>query len=229
MVSATRHDLPLIGASAFYGSRNATALSASVSPDLGAGFVSISGRWDRGDGFWTTPQSQRVAASVQARYENWSANVRAVVPLGSDLQIQARALVFRDDRTLRFAGADSHSEGQDASIRLVGGSAWKLDALAYVQGRNFSNIVISSTSFRKTLDQRNTPSTGIGGKIEIRPPVSEAHLLRMGAARAFLLVTCMKLPTALPPASRLRIAMRAVTRTPLAFMSRRTGLWVSWC
>src|SRR3546814_9936145 len=55
-----------------------------------------------------------------------------------------------------------------------------LDALAYVQARNFSNIVISSSSFRKVLDQRNTPSTGFGGKIELRPPVGAAHVLRLG-------------------------------------------------
>ncbi len=185
MASATREDLSLIDASAFYGSHEATSLSGTVSPNVGAGFVSVSGRWDRGDGFWTTPASQRVTASVTARYENWSGSVRAVAPLGSDFQIQARALVFRDNRTLRFAGADSHSEGQDASIRLVGGGAWKLDALAYVQARNFSNIIISSTSFKKTLDQRNTPSTGVGGKFEIRPPMGETHLLRIGADARF--------------------------------------------
>lgn len=185
LTSATRADLPMIGGSAFYGSSDSTELSASVSPDLGSGFVSLSGRWDRSDGFWTTPRSQRVPASVPASYENWSASVRAVAPLSEDFQLQARALVFRDDRTLRFAGADSHSEGQDASVRLIGGTAWKVDALAYVQARNFRNIVISATSFRKTLDQRNTPSTGVGGKIEVRPPSMGGHVIRIGADTRF--------------------------------------------
>jgi outer membrane receptor protein involved in Fe transport len=40
--------------------------------------------------------------------------------------------------------------------------------------------VISSTNFRLTLDQRNTPSTGIGGKIEVRPPVGPDHVMRIG-------------------------------------------------
>jgi iron complex outermembrane receptor protein len=184
--SATRSELSLIDASAFYGSRNASELSGSFSPNLGAGFISISGRWDRGDGFWTTPVGQRVSASVPARYDSWSTAVRGVAPLGNDFEVQARALVFRDSRTLRFAGADSHSEGQDASIRLIGRGAWKIDALAYVQARNFDNVVISSNApFRKSLDQRNTPSTGIGGKIEIRPPITSAHLLRFGADMRF--------------------------------------------
>lgn len=179
--SATRSELPLMDASAFYGSRNSTEVSASFSPNLGAGFVSVSGRWDKGDGFWTTPKSQRVSASTRAAYENWSVASRAVAPLSGDFEVQARALVFRDDRVLRFAGADSHSEGQDASIRLIGRGAWGVDALAYVQARNFSNIVVSASSFRKTLDQRNTPSTGLGSKIELRPPVGDAHVLRLGA------------------------------------------------
>jgi len=40
--------------------------------------------------------------------------------------------------------------------------------------------VISGTSFKLTLNQRNTPSTGLGGKIEIRPPVGPDHVLRIG-------------------------------------------------
>jgi len=185
LASAARADLPLLAASGFYGSRDSTELSASVSPDIGGGFVTVSGRWDRGDGFYTTPERQRVAASVPARYDSWSTSVRAVAPLRDNLEIQARGLIFSDDRTLRFAGADSHSEGQDASVRLVSRGAWQVDALAYVQSRNFSNIVISATSFRKTLDQRNTPSTGLGGKLELRPPVGSNHVLRIGADARF--------------------------------------------
>ena len=41
-------------------------------------------------------------------------------------------------------------------------------------------MVVSSTSFRKTLDQRATPSTGWGGKFELRPPVGTQVLLRLG-------------------------------------------------
>ncbi|MCP1469908.1 iron complex outermembrane receptor protein [Sphingobium sp. OAS761] len=185
LASATRAQLPDFSGSALYGSRDATILSASVTPDLGGGYVSVSGRWDRGDGFWTTPRDQRVAASVPAAYDGWSANLRAVAPLSANAEVQVRGTLFRDTRTLRFKGADSASEGQDASIRLVARGTWQVDALAYVQVRNFSNIVISSSSFRKTLDQRNTPSTGLGGKIELRPPVGDAHMLRIGVDTRF--------------------------------------------
>jgi outer membrane receptor protein involved in Fe transport len=180
MASATRADLPLVSVSGLYGSRDATELSATLSPDVGAGFVSVSARRDRGDGFQTSPPEQRVAASVPARYDSWSGSVRAVAPLGGSAELQARLLVFRDARTLRFAGADSHSEGQDASLRLISRGPWQVDALAYVQARNFANIVISGTSFRKSLDQRDTPALGLGGKIELRPPVGGGHVLRLG-------------------------------------------------
>lgn len=41
LASATRHDLPTIAAEAFYGSNNAQEVSASVSPDIGGGLVSV--------------------------------------------------------------------------------------------------------------------------------------------------------------------------------------------
>ncbi len=180
LTSANRRDLPRFSASAFYGSHDAREVSAAITPDVGGGFVSVSGRWDRGDGFHTTPPSQRVAATARAAYESWSTGLRAVAPVSDIIELQARALIFRDERTLRFKGADNSSEGQDASIRLVSRGPWAVDALAYLQMRDFSNVVISSTSFRKTLDQRSTPSTGLGGKIELRPPVGENHELRIG-------------------------------------------------
>jgi iron complex outermembrane receptor protein len=180
MVSAGRTDLPLVAGEAFYGSRNSESLSASLSPDLGRGFATISGRFDRGDGFQTTPDDQRVVASVPARYRSWSAGVRAVAPVGATAELQFRGLLFGDKRTLRFQGADSRSDGEDASIRFVSRGEWKIDALAYLQARTFTNKVISATSFKLTLDQRNTPSTGLGGKIELRPPVGGDHVLRIG-------------------------------------------------
>ncbi|WP_293990788.1 TonB-dependent receptor [Sphingomonas sp.] len=180
LVSADRSNLPPVAGEAFYGSRNSEDLSASLSPTFGRGFMSVSGRFERGDGFQTTPADQRVAATVPARYRDWSAGVHAVMPVGDAAELQVRGLVFGDNRTLRFRGADSSSEGEDASVRLVARGRWQVDALAYLQARNFSNKVISATSFKLTLDQRDTPSTGIGGKIELRPPVGANQVLRIG-------------------------------------------------
>lgn len=179
--SADAAQLGLFSGSALADDRGDTELSATLAPRLGQGFVVASARWDRGQGFWTTPEAQRVPASVRARYDSWSASLRGVAPLTAEVELQAGFRAFEDHRTLRFAGADSSSTGQDASLRLVGRGAWQFDALAYVQLRNFSNVVISSTTFRRSLDQRQTPSTGIGGKVELRPPLGEEHVLRFGA------------------------------------------------
>ncbi|MFA7586536.1 MAG: TonB-dependent receptor [Novosphingobium sp.] len=181
LASADANTLGLFSGSALANDRGESELSATIAPKLGQGFAVVGGRWDRGQGFWTTPRSQRGPASVRARHDSWSASLRAVAPLSETLELQARVLAFDDARTLRFRGADSTSSGQDASLRLVGRGHWQFDALAYVQARDFSNVVISSSSLRKTLDQRDTPSTGLGGKLELRPPVGQAHVLRLGA------------------------------------------------
>ena len=179
--SANAHQLGMFAGNAAINNRAETEFSATLAPKLGDGFAVIGGRWDRGKGFWTTPESQRVPASVRASFDSWSVGLRAVALLAPDIELQARGLAFEDNRTLRFQGADTGSSGQDASLRIVGGGAWQFDVLGYIQARDFNNIVISSTSFRKTLDQRNTPSTGAGGKIEVRPPVGGGHLMRIGA------------------------------------------------
>ena len=179
--SADAATLGPFDASLLANNRGATEATASLSQELGAGFGVITGRWDRGQGFFTTPDDQRVPASARARFDSWSVGIRGAAPLSDTVELQMRAAAFRDDRTLRFDGADSSSEGQDASLRIVGRGDWEFDALAYMQARNFSNIVISSTRFVRVLDQRNTPSTGLGGKFELRPPVGNDHTLRLGA------------------------------------------------
>ncbi len=178
--SADPAALAPLSASLLANDRSGTEASLGLAEDLGAGFVVADGRWDRGQGFFTTPVEDRVPATARAAFESWSAALRGVAPLTETIELQARGLVFRDDRTLRFDGANSSSDGQDASLRLVGRGAWRFEALGYVQARNFSNVVISSSSFTRVLDQRNTPSTGLGGKLELRPPLGEDHVLRLG-------------------------------------------------
>jgi len=179
--SASAEVLGLAGGEAFVDDRGETEVSGWLAPKLGSGFAIVTGRWERGAGFWTTPPEQRVQASVPARYRSWSTGLRAAAPLGDGVELQARALVYRDERTLRFAGADSRSAGEDASLRIVGRGRWQFELLGYVQARDFGNVVVSATSFRRTLDQRKTPSTGSGGRVEVRPPAGGGHALRLGA------------------------------------------------
>ena len=179
--SAGAATLGPVQASALINDRGGTETSAALASDLGGGFAVISGRWDRGPGFFTAPEHQRVPASARAAFDSRQLSVRAVAPISADIELQASGRVFDDERTLRFDGADSTSEGQDASLRIVGRGDWAFDALGYVQARNFSNVIISSSRFTRVLDQRNTPSTGLGAKFEMRPPVAEGHELRIGA------------------------------------------------
>jgi outer membrane receptor protein involved in Fe transport len=180
MTSAGPDQIGALQGSALVNDRGETQTSATIAPKLGAGFLVASVQWDRGEGFWTTPREQRVPASARAAYDSWSTSLRAVAPLSETVELQAAVLAYGDERTLRFKGADSTSEGQQASLRLVGRGDWQFDVLGYVQAQDFSNVVISSSTYRKTLDQHRTPTTAIGGKAELRPPVGEDHVLRIG-------------------------------------------------
>ncbi len=180
MESAGIDQLDGFAGQALVNDRGETELSGSAGARLGSGFLVASGRWDRGKGFYTTPEADRVPLSARAAFDGWSAQIRGVAPVSDEIELQVRGLAYHDERTLRFKGADSSIEGQDASLRLVGRGEWEFDALAYLQARNFTNVVVSSTRFVPVLDQRNTPATGLGGKLELRPPVGDAHVLRVG-------------------------------------------------
>ena len=166
---------------AAYGSQVARELGLAAALPLGNGHVAIDLHHEAGDGFQTTPLAQRVAATVPARYRGTSLALSAAVPVAPGADLYPRLAMFRDERTLRFAGADNGAEGVDASLRLVSRGRWQVEALGWLQARDFSSIVVSATSFRPTLNQRATPTIGWGGKIELRPPVGGDRLLRIGA------------------------------------------------
>ncbi|TCD05513.1 TonB-dependent receptor [Erythrobacteraceae bacterium CFH 75059] len=178
--SAPPGALPRRGASVFVDDTGASQIEVGLVQTLGGGSAVASVRRDRGPGFWTTPVEQRGTASVRAAYHNASANLRLLVPVGSDFELQGRIAAFRDERTLRFRGADSLSAGQDLSVRLVGRGPWQMDALAYVQARDYANVVVSAATFRPVLVQQGTPSTGLGAKLELRPPLGDDTVMRFG-------------------------------------------------
>ncbi len=67
----------------------------------------------------------------------------------------------------------------------MGHGAWGYEALAYVQARSFSagfaSINDARSTATETLDQYSVPSTGLGGRFDIRPPAFSAIQLRLGA------------------------------------------------
>lgn len=174
----SRESLALSGA---WGSESARQLGVAMALPLGSGHVAIDINHEAGNGFLTTPVVQRVAATVPARYRGSSLALSAAIPVDAQTELYPRIAAFRDDRTLRFAGADNGADGMDASLRLLSRGRWQVEALTWLQARDFSSIVVSATSFRPTLNQRATPTTGWGGKLELRPPVGAGRLLRFGA------------------------------------------------
>ena len=80
---------------------------------------------------------------IQARL-----GVRSLGEAADQRLLDATLSLLRDRRTLRFDGADSFQDATDASVRYLARGPWQVDALAYLQARNFSNVVISSTTFR---------------------------------------------------------------------------------
>lgn len=177
--------LPPLSLRAFGGSRDATELSAGLAQRVGGGFVTVNAGWDRGDGYFIVPRAERGAADVRARYDAKSVAVRGVLPLSPTIEVQAAGLGFEDRRLRGLAGTRSESRGVDGSLRLVGRGAWGVDAIAYVQTRNFASGFVATAADRgtttPTLDQFSTPATGVGAKIELRPPVGGAHRVRVGA------------------------------------------------
>ena len=82
--SADAATLGTFDASLLANNRGATEATASLSQELGTGFGVITGRWDRGQGFFTTPDDQPVPASARAlrqlvRRDSWC---RAIVRRG---------------------------------------------------------------------------------------------------------------------------------------------------
>jgi vitamin B12 transporter len=166
-----------------YGSRDAIEAGGVVSGTLGSGFAFIAADYARGDGFIPIIASQRGAADRPARYEQASLAARAVVPIG-DTELQASLSGFTDRRDRGLAFTDNGSDGADASLRLVKRGRWAWEALAYVQLRAFmsqaSSVDAARATSTQTLDQFNIPSTGIGARFELRPPVAENIELRIG-------------------------------------------------
>jgi outer membrane receptor protein involved in Fe transport len=182
--SAGPADQPAFEAQGALGSRDAWQAEASGALRLGQAYLTLSGALDRGDGYILIPKNQRGPVDVPARYDQHSVSARLVAPLGEDLEVQVRGLVYDDDRRRGLVGAEAESRGKDASLRVVGRGAVPFEAIAYVQDRTFSTGVVSVNAARTattpTLDQYDTPAHGLGGKFEVRPVLGPGHDLQVG-------------------------------------------------
>ena len=168
-----------------YGSRNSFDAGAALSSTAGAGFATISASYQRGDGFVPIVAGQRGPIDQRAAYRQGSVDARAIFPVGPDMELQANMRLLRDERNRGLPGTDNSNTGADASLRLVGRCDWGFEALTYLQVRKFTSGFASANATRtaatETLDQYDVPATGLGGRIEVRPPIGGNLELRLGA------------------------------------------------
>ncbi len=182
----SKQNVDQLHANIAYGSRNSVDAKASLLRKLGDGSVSVSGSYARGDGFIPILRGQRGAVDRPAPYEQGGIAVRAVAPLSGDIELQVGMRAFSDERDRGFDFSDNENSGVDASLRLVNRNpgGWQWSALGYVQIRDFANrfgaIGAGRNSVSLTLDQFSVPSTGLGARVEVRPPISDKAELRIG-------------------------------------------------
>ena len=185
LFSAGPDTLGRVNAGIAYGSRDSLAADATVAARLGGGFVTLGADYARGDGYIPVTRDSRGPADRAAPYEQASVALRAVVPVGETTELQANMTGFTDRRERGLAFSDNGNDGADASMRLVGRGAWGWSALGYVQFRRFTSMTASVNAGRVTanpvLDQYNVPSTGLGARVELRPPLGEDIELRLGS------------------------------------------------
>lgn len=177
-------DGPAIRGAAALGSRDAIEASGLASGRIGGGFAFVTASYARGDGFVPIVRAQRGPADIAAPYKQGSFAARGIIPAGPDTEVQASLLGFYDRRTRGTILSDNGGDGADASIRIVHRGDWQAQALAYLQLRKFESrfvaIDAARTTVTQTVDQFNVPSTGIGARFEIRPPLGDAIELRLG-------------------------------------------------
>ncbi len=168
-----------------YGSRNSIDGKANYATRLGGGSVTAAASYVRGDGFIPIIAGQRGSVDRRAPYEQAGVSLRGVAPLNGSTELQANLRAFTDTRDRGVDFSDNANSGVDASLRLVDRSGdWRWSATGYVQIREFSSefgaIAADRNSVTQTLDQFATPSTGLGARFEVRPPVGEQVELRLG-------------------------------------------------
>lgn len=182
--SAGPDEIGKLNLDAAYGSRNSVDASGIGVAKLGEGFVTLAGSYARGDGFIPIIAEDRGPVDHAAPYEQASAAMRAVVRSGTT-EVQASLSGFIDNRERGTDFSAIRSQGIDASVRVVGRSAWGWSVLGYLQTRTLANQFASVNAARTTaiqsLDQYNTPATGLGGRIELSPPIGSGLTLRLGS------------------------------------------------
>lgn len=184
LMSAGPGELSSLWGGVAYGSRDSIELDAGLNGGLGQGFGALSANYARGDGFTPIVREDRGPADRPAFYEQASLSARAAFPIGDNTEFQANLLGMLDRRDRGVDFTPNRNLGADASLRLVGRGHWGWEAATWLQLREFSSGFASVNADRSvaspTLDQYAVPATGLGARIEVRPPIGDGIELRIG-------------------------------------------------
>jgi outer membrane receptor protein involved in Fe transport len=171
------------------GSRNSVDAHAYVGASLGRSLLTLDAQGARSDGFIPVTKGTRGPIDEKAPYKEGSLRARWVAPLGGDVELQASGLGFLDLRQRGVPFTGDRTRGLDSSIRLVESGRWQWAATAYAQWRNFrssfAGVNDERTEAQRVALQHSVPSRGLGGSIEVRPPVDGGVELRLGADARF--------------------------------------------
>jgi vitamin B12 transporter len=167
------------------GSRDSLEAGGRAGTALAGGVLSLAARAERGDGFIPITDDTRGPADHAAPYRGWSSRARWAGPLARDIEMQASLDGFHDSRNRGTDFSSDRTNGADAALRLVGRGNWQWSALGYWQWRNLRSSTASLSPGRATasrvLLQDSVPSHGVGGSVEVRPPMPPGIELRVGA------------------------------------------------
>jgi outer membrane receptor protein involved in Fe transport len=165
--------------------RNSVNGHAYVGGSAGQSMFTVDAQGARSDGFIPVTKATRGPVDRAAPYKEGSARLRWLAPIGRDLELQASGLGFIDVRQRGVPFTGTRTRGLDTSLRLVGSGRWAWSAAAYAQWRNFRSSFASvnddRTDAQRVALQYSVPSRGLGGSIEIRPPLGDSMELRLGA------------------------------------------------
>jgi vitamin B12 transporter len=167
------------------GSRDSLEVRGRFGVAAAGGILNLSARSDRGDGFIPITADTRGPADRRAPYAEWNSRARWVAPIAATTEVQASVSGFHDWRTRGTDFSSDRTNGADASLRLVARGQWQWSALGYWQWRNLRSSTASLNTGRtvatRVLLQDSVPSHGLGGSIEVRPPMPHGIELRLGA------------------------------------------------
>ncbi|MGE5563457.1 MAG: TonB-dependent receptor [Bacillota bacterium] len=167
------------------GSRGSLEARGRIGVEAGGGVLSLSARGERSGGFIPVTAATRGPADEPAPYREWSSRARWVAPLWGSTELQASVDGFHDWRTRGTNFSVNRTKGADASVRLVGRGKWQWSALGYWQRRNlmssFASVIAGRTEANRVSLQYSVPSRGVGGSVEVRPPMPGGVELRLGA------------------------------------------------